>query len=99
MTFFRVKLSGSGICLPFDDPSGDIIGFFVTRQVRAKSVEEAGILAKRLVLSEWQPGALYAEANKGSSLEPLIEEVWKVGFLVGILQRDFGGYTFYQRDD
>lgn len=99
MAYFRVKLSGSGIYLPLEDQSAGIIGFFTTRQVHAKSLEDAGILAKRRVLSEWQPGTPHAEANKGSPPTLLVEDVWKVGFLVGIFQRDSGGYTFYQRDD
>ncbi len=99
MACFQVRLSGSGICLPMEDRSVSIVGFFTTRQVHARSVEEAGTLAKRRVLSEWQPGGAYAEANTGSLPRLLIEDVWKVGFLAEFFQRDSGGYTFYQHDD
>ena len=98
MPYFKVRLSGAGISLPFD--GGDpVIGFFTTRLVRARDPEHAQDLAKQLVLSEWLAGGAYATANTGAIPTLVIEESWQVGLLQGILGRSRFGYAFYANDD
>jgi hypothetical protein len=98
MPYFKVKLSGAGISLPFDggDPA---IGFFTTRLVRARDEAHAHGLAQDLVLSEWHTGGAYATGNIGALPTLLVEESWQVGLLQGILGRRPTGYSFYAHDD
>jgi hypothetical protein len=64
MPYFRVRLSGAGISYPFVESGDDpVIGFFTTRLVRASDLHDAHSVAKKLVLSEWEPGGSYAASN------------------------------------
>jgi hypothetical protein len=98
MPFFRVILSGEGICLPFDDGSDPAIGFFTTRDVRAACIEHATRVATDLVLTEWHPGGKYAAANKGASPVVALDKSWQIGLLRGIFGRKPAGYTFYSHE-
>ena len=99
MPYFKVRLSGVGISLPFKDGSDPVIGFFTTRMVRAPSVEQAHAMSEEIVLSEWRPGGPYFEGNSGSLPSLAVEESWQVSLLTGIFGRKPRGYSFYSYDD
>jgi len=98
MAYFRVLLSGSGISFTFEENAQPAIGFFATRFIKAASSARAELLAKTLVLSEWGPGGVYADANKGALPLLATESVVSVGMLTGIFRRHSKGYSFYLRD-
>jgi len=97
MPYFKFMLSGKGIDLPFDGVS--VAGFYTTRLVRATDVAAAGHQAKKLVLSEWEPGGAYAVANRGSVPILTIEHVQPIGVFSGSFGQKASGYTFYRRED
>jgi len=99
MPYFKVILSGSGIEYPFEDASAPVIGFFTTRVVRASNRGHAQLLAKNLVLSDWQAGGIYAAANRGRVPSLAVEKCFPIGRFAGIFGRKPGGYSFYQHDD
>ncbi|GLQ99164.1 hypothetical protein GCM10007863_35840 [Dyella mobilis] len=75
-----------------------MIGFYATRFVRAANSELAEQLAKESVLSEWRPGGLYSDANKGGIPLLITDSVASVSLLTGIRKRRAKGYTFYLSD-
>jgi hypothetical protein len=99
MPYFRVILSGSGISYPFVDAPDPVIGFFTTRDVRARNLEHAHSVAKELVLSEWRPGGTYATDNAGAVPSLAVENSFSIGLLKGIFGRKPAGYSFYTHDD
>ena len=99
MSYFKVTLSGSGIEYPFEDASAPVIGFITTRVVRASNLGHAQLLAKELVLSEWQAGGTYAAANRGHVPSLAVEQSFPIGRFAGIFGRKPAGYSFYQLDD
>lgn len=99
MPYFRVRLSGTGISYPFAESDAPVIGFFTTRLVRGSDLHGAHSAAKELVLSEWQPGGSYAEADVGALPALVVEDAWSVGLLAGWFGARGGGYAFYRHDD
>ena len=98
MSYFRVMLSGTGISYGFEDGSDPAIGFFTTRTVRANDLLAAERSAKKLVLSEWQPGGEYAADNHGQTPMLAVEDARAIGYLQGLFGRKGGGYAFYTND-
>ena len=99
MPYFKVILSGSDIKCPFEDASAPVTGFITTRVVRASNLGHAQLLAKELVLSEWQAGGTYAAANRGNVPLLGVEQSFPIRRFAGIFGRKPGGYSFYQFDD
>jgi hypothetical protein len=99
MPFFKVMLAGTGISLRCEGAGDPAIGFYTTRVVKARDPEQAQLVAKELVLSEWQTGGEYAAANSGSLPLLTANSVFSVGFLRGVFGRRPAGYSFYLRDD
>lgn len=103
MPFYRVVMHGGGILVHNLDESSeylgeDSIGFYTTRNVRAKTESEAGETAKNLVISEWSEG-IYVEANKGDIPQLKIENIAKLDWLTFLFKRRPNrGYTFYSEE-
>ena len=92
MPYFKVLVEGSGFQIP--GPSGEpsIVGFFVSRIVRANQTTEASALALRNVLAEWSAGYC---SHYNVSPNVTVSEVKRVGFLSGVLAKQTG-YSFHQ---
>jgi hypothetical protein len=68
-------------------------------KVPSSNLGHAQLLAKELVLSEWQAGGTYAAANRGYVPLLAVEKSFPIGRFTGIFGRKPGGYSFYQFDD
>ena len=65
MPYFRVLLEATGVeVVGLENTEIPAIGFFATRLVKAKSVEDAVEKAKNMIASEWSAGQL-ASMNRG----------------------------------
>ena len=98
MPYYKVRLSGTGVEYQFEGSPDPVIGFFTTRLVSAPSSDQAELVAKESVLSDWQPGGECAIANRGGLPALVTKQVWPVGLLRGIFGRRPAGYTFYCHD-
>ncbi len=99
MSYFKVILSGTGIEYSFEGADLPVIGFSTTRLVRASNLGHAELVAKQLVLKEWQAGGRYAAANRGLIPSLTVEQSFPIGHFAGIFGRRPAGYSFYQLDD
>ena len=98
MPFFRVMLVGEGISLTLGDNSDPAIGFFTTRDVRAKCIERARLAAADLVLAQWSIGGEFAAANQGAVPTVTVDKSWQISSLRGIFGRTPSGYVFYSHE-
>lgn len=98
MPYFRVIISGAGISLPSAEGAPPAVGFFTTRDVRARDLEQAHRVAKERILSEWRPGGAYATGNAGAIPSLAVESSFSMGLLKGLFGRKPAGYTFYIGD-
>jgi hypothetical protein len=99
MSHFNVVLHGQGIRCPFEGSADSVIGFYTTRRVKARDLQEAEALAREAVLVEWCDGGQYAAVNLGAVPELAIEDAYEVGLWTGLFGRRPGGYAFYSNDD
>jgi hypothetical protein len=54
MAHYRVVLNGTDVSVPTDDGSVALVGFYVTRAVRARDPSDAVEMVKKLVLDDWK---------------------------------------------
>ena len=97
MAFYSVVLHGQGIRLPAEDQSGDIVGFYATRFVRASTVEAACEVAKGMITADWTREP-YSSANRGSAPRLAVDRVLEVTFWQWLLSKN-GGHVFYPDEE
>lgn len=99
MPHFNIVLHGQGIRCPLEGNADSAIGFYATRRVRARDLQEAQALACEAVLAEWRGGGQYAAVNLGAVPVLAVEDAWEVGLWAALFGRRPGGYSFYSKDD
>ena len=97
MAYFFVLLHGQGISIPSTESGEDLIGFYTTRWVKARDVDEAATIAITMVMADWTKGE-YAGLNRADPPTLSVDETTKVGLLRLLRRQPGAGYTFYSSE-
>jgi hypothetical protein len=91
-------MEGTGIEVPCPEDGGEpIIGFFTTRLVKARTVDEAEGKAKEMVLSDWTVGE-YASINQGGTPALKVDTVYSASWWQSLKYKNTG-HTFYTENE
>jgi len=91
MPYFSVLVEGSGFKIPGASGESPVVGFVVSRVVRAREASAASALALSSAVTEWSSGR-FAHFNVSPAVAA--SEVNRIGFLSGIFSKP-QGYTFH----
>ncbi|MFZ5636732.1 MAG: hypothetical protein ACOY82_09115 [Pseudomonadota bacterium] len=99
MPCFRVMVEGRGIEMPFYGAATPVVGFFATRQVSARTIEEAERKVVDTIASEWAPDGRFSGANRGRAPTLTVEDSWQVDWTTAWLKFRPRGYSFFLSAD